>query len=75
MLFHTAETLHDYDRWWRVDFALDWSSSRRADVVISLPPPTIEPWLAEARRIPRRMKRPFPADNPHKPRAHRRACY
>lgn len=40
-----------------------------------LPIRPIEPWLAEARRIPRRMKRPFPVNKPHKPAAHRRPRY
>jgi hypothetical protein len=37
--------------------------------------PAIPFWLAELRRTPRRMKRPFPADKPGNVKAHRRPCY
>lgn len=32
-------------------------------------------WVRELNQTPRRMKRPFPANKPSKPPAHRCACY
>lgn len=35
----------------------------------------IEPWLAEQKMVPRRMKRPFPARKEGPKVTHRRPCY
>lgn len=59
-----------------IGLAAVWIFLDELSVFEPLPAPKpIEPWLAEARQTPRRMKRPFPANKPHKPAAHRRPRY
>lgn len=51
----------------------NWIVSYEPEPELKVPP--IEPWLAEQRRTPRKMKRSFPANKPAPHRAYRRACY
>ena len=49
---------------------LNFAVKAQADVARPIPP-----WMQELHQIPRRMKRPFPANKPFNPPVFRRARY